>query len=83
VAGAILHFTFSFLSSTLSIDAASESKAVATGRTAAAYRAARRRRKAETLDDASNQTMLKTAPASPIQRGLLSQTIVEEDDSDF
>jgi hypothetical protein len=80
----MLHFSFSFLSSTLSIDAASEAKAVATGRTAAAYRAARRRRKAESLDEASNQTMENTVPASQRQRqrGLLSQTIIEED-SDF
>jgi hypothetical protein len=78
-----VYFSFSFLSSTLNIDAASESKAVARARTIAAFRAARRTRKAETLHYTSNPTMVKMAQRSHRQRGLLSQTIVEEEDSDF
>ncbi|KAF2798400.1 hypothetical protein K505DRAFT_321934, partial [Melanomma pulvis-pyrius CBS 109.77] len=84
IAGAILHFSFSFLSSTLSIDAASESRAHARARTAAAYRAARSTRKAGTLAYTANPAMLNTAPGSRRQRGVLSQTIIEEEeDSDF
>ncbi|KAF2715005.1 hypothetical protein K504DRAFT_367414 [Pleomassaria siparia CBS 279.74] len=83
IAGAVLHFSFTFISSTLSIDAASESRARSRQRTAATYRAARSKRKAEILDYASTRTMVKTVSNSQRQRGLLSQTIIEEQDSDF
>lgn len=78
-AGLCLHFAFGFLSTTLNIHDSQPSKALPKQRTAAEYRAARRERKAD--------MGISTPPAvkkgsSLRRRGLLSQTIIEEDDSD-
>ncbi|KAF2004434.1 hypothetical protein P154DRAFT_43500 [Amniculicola lignicola CBS 123094] len=80
--GAILHFCFNILSSSLNIDTAAEAKAREKGRTVAAFREARRKKKAQSLGSSpvSTPTMLR-GPRR--QRGLLSQTIIEEEDSDF
>lgn len=83
ITGAILHFSFSFLSSTFSIDTASETKALQKGRTAAEYRAGRRRRNEKPIGYSSTPTVVKKEGPFRKQRGLLSQTIIEEEDSDF
>ncbi|KZM19505.1 uncharacterized protein EKO05_0003004 [Ascochyta rabiei] len=80
--GAILYLIFSFLSSSLSIDTASQANPPKR-RTTADFRAARRHKQEPTLDPAPpTQPVLDKAPG-PRRRGLLSQTIVDEDDSDF
>ncbi|KAF2474182.1 uncharacterized protein BDR25DRAFT_119801 [Lindgomyces ingoldianus] len=83
ITGAILHLSFNFLSSTLCIDAAAGAKPRLKGRSAAEYRAARRRRKFEALDHPSTPPMAMRGGPPYSQRGLASQTIVEEEDSDF
>ncbi|KAF1362106.1 hypothetical protein EJ07DRAFT_163972 [Lizonia empirigonia] len=78
--GAVLYFIFNFLSSFLSIDTAPRAKQ----RTTAEFRSARHEK----------QQRMLAAPGPPTQvamdktpgyraRGLLSSTIVEEEDSDF
>ncbi|OCK84810.1 hypothetical protein K432DRAFT_288118 [Lepidopterella palustris CBS 459.81] len=79
--GGILYLCFNFLSSALNIDPAAE-EAQAKWRTAASYRAARRRKKMQSLDHLLGPTMIKEEGVQP-QKGLLSQTIIEEEDSDF
>ncbi|KAF2114911.1 hypothetical protein BDV96DRAFT_646778 [Lophiotrema nucula] len=79
--GGILHLTFNTLSSALNIDSPAGPKARTPGRTAAQYRMERRKKKGtETLDQSSSPSVLR---AGPRQRGLLAQTIIEEEDSDF
>ncbi|KAJ4353157.1 hypothetical protein N0V95_003629 [Ascochyta clinopodiicola] len=80
--GAILYFIFRFLSSSLSIDATSQAKP-RKGRTTAEFRASRRDKQEKTLDTATPTPLVLDKAPGPRRRGLLSQTIVEEDDSDF
>jgi hypothetical protein len=87
--GAVLHLTFNLISSTLRIDSVAEAerKARFNGRTPAQFRAARRKKHAalesQSPDYPSTPTMVNKGFGSRRQRGLLSQTIMEEQDSDF
>ncbi|KAF2263848.1 hypothetical protein CC78DRAFT_580966 [Lojkania enalia] len=85
--GAILHLLFNFLSSNFNIDAAAESRAPEQGRSLAAYRVDRRKKKKKVESPGHS-----SIPSTPTlqrdgglkkQPGLLAQTIVEEEDSDF
>ncbi|KAF2868531.1 hypothetical protein BDV95DRAFT_500804 [Massariosphaeria phaeospora] len=80
--GALLYLAFRFLSSTLQINGTSKHNKPEEGRTAAEFRVARGEKKAETTDVSSTPTLLKRGTV-PRRRGLLSQTIIEEEDSDF
>jgi len=82
VAGGFVHLCFNFLSSALHIDS-TVGDIQEKGRTAASYRAARRKKKMQSLDYPLSPRLLKTEEAAQPQRGLLSQTIIEEEDSDF
>ncbi|KAH6622211.1 hypothetical protein C7974DRAFT_414869 [Boeremia exigua] len=81
--GAVLYFIFKFLSSTLSIDAASKPPA-RRARTTAEFRTAQRekREKLSPVLQSPNRVAVDRTPSSR-RRGLLSQTIVEEEDSDL
>jgi hypothetical protein len=82
--GAILFIIFKFLSSSLNLDAAIVPKAPDKGRTAAEYRAARRVKREEVIDHSPSATsIILKKVAGPRRRGLLSQAIIEEEDSDF
>lgn len=82
----MLYFISSFLASSLSIDATSKPQP-RKSRTAAEYRAARREKR-EKLSHFSpdlsspSHVILDRTPVSR-RKGLLSQTIVEEEDSDL
>jgi hypothetical protein len=84
--GAVLYFIFKFLSSSFSIDTSSRAKP-RKGRTTAEFRAARREKQDRMLTPAPpTQVVLDKAPGTAPGRrgrGLLSQTIAEEEDSDF
>ena len=82
--GTILFIIFKFLSSSLHIDGPLVPEARENGRTTAEYRAARRERKDESFDHSPIATpvVLKKVPGSR-RRGLLSQAIIEEEESDF
>lgn len=80
--GAILYFIFRFLSSSLSIDAGSKEKP-RKGRTTAEFRAARREKQDQMLTPSLPIPVVVDKAPGRRGRGLLSQTIVEEDDSDF
>ncbi|RMZ69728.1 hypothetical protein GMOD_00010303 [Pyrenophora seminiperda CCB06] len=82
--GAILFVIFKFLSSSLHLDAPIVPEEPTKGRTAAEYRAARRVKKEQMIDHSPTTTpvVLKRVPG-PRRRGLLSQAIIEEEDSDF
>jgi hypothetical protein len=80
--GAILYFIFRFLSSSLSIDAGSKEKP-RKGRTTAEFRAARREKQDQVLTRSLPIPVVVDKVSGRRGRGLLSQTIVEEDDSDF
>ncbi|KAL1793737.1 hypothetical protein ACET3X_008719 [Alternaria dauci] len=84
ITGTVLFVVFRFLSSTLKIDATVVPVEHEQGRTAAEYRAARRVKKEECIDHSPSATpvVLKKVPG-PRRRGLLSQVIIEEEDSDF
>jgi hypothetical protein len=84
ITGTILFVIFRSLSSTLNIDAPIVPKQREKGRTAAEYRAARRVNKEDSIDHSPSATpvVLKKVPG-PRRRGLLSQAIIEEEDSDF
>ncbi|KAF7672659.1 hypothetical protein GT037_009160, partial [Alternaria burnsii] len=84
ITGAVLFVIFRFLSSTLKIDAPVVPREPEKGRTAAEYRAARRVKKEDSIDHSPSATpvVLKKV-AGPRRRGLLSQAIIEEEDSDF
>lgn len=84
ITGTIIFVIFRFLSSTLKIDAPIVPKEPEQGRTAAEYRAARRVKREEPIDHSPSATpvVLKKV-AGPRRRGLLSQAIIEEEDSDF
>jgi hypothetical protein len=84
LAGAVLHLSFNFLTTAFRIDSVAEAKARERGRSAAQHRAQRQRKRAlESPDLPSTPTLVKKEHASRRQRGLLSQTIIEEEDSDF
>ena len=84
--GAVVYRLYDFLSSSLSIDAISRVEP-RKGRTAAEFRFARREKQDRTLDAAlpTQAKLDRAAGTAPARRGrgLLSQTIVEEEDSDF
>lgn len=85
LAGAVLYLSFNFLTSTLRIDSsrsisALESKTRRKPRTTVEYRADRDKRKGIVPVPS---TTLRGDMASQRQRGLLAQTIIEEEDSDF
>ncbi|KAJ5061429.1 hypothetical protein J3E72DRAFT_242011 [Bipolaris maydis] len=84
ITGTTLFIVFSFLSSSLRIDAPSVPDKPIETRTAAQYRAERRAKKEEAVHHlpAIPPVVLKK-PAGPRRRGLLSQAIIEEEDSDF
>ena len=84
LAGAILFVVFRFLSSSLHLNAPILPEEPAKGRTAAEYRAARRVKKEEMMDYSPSTTPVVLKRVSgPRRRGLLSQAIIEEEDSDF
>lgn len=84
--GAIIFVLFKFMSSSLNIDSAIVPQPRERSRTAVEYRAARREKKEEeeSLDYSTPSTpvVLKKIPGSR-SKGLLSQAIIEEEDSDF
>jgi hypothetical protein len=82
--GAIIFAIFKFLSSSLNIDRTIVPEPRETGRTTARYRAQRRVKREEMIDHSPRTTpvVLKKV-AGPRRRGLLSQAIIEEEDSDF
>ncbi|KAF2012574.1 hypothetical protein BU24DRAFT_254689 [Aaosphaeria arxii CBS 175.79] len=87
-AGAALYVTFHVLSTTLRIDTATEleDRKHANARTIEAYRAERkskRRRSGKDVLSISPTITSGEAVMARRQRGLLSQTIIEEEDSDF
>lgn len=87
LAGGILYIAFNFLASTLRIDASSVHSDAVTqakmrkARSTAEYRADRSRRKE--IAAPSSPNTLRGEMAVRRQRGLLAQTIIEEEDSDF
>ncbi|USP75700.1 hypothetical protein yc1106_02974 [Curvularia clavata] len=84
ITGVTLFAIFKFLSSALSIDAPIVPDKRAEMRTAAQYRADRRIKKEETIHHSPRPTpVVLKKPAGPRRRGLLSQAIIEEEDSDF
>lgn len=80
--GAVLYFIFKFLSSSLSIDAASGARP-RKGRTTAEFRATRREKQDQMLAPSPPTPVVVDKAPGRRGRGLLSQTIVEEEDSDF
>jgi hypothetical protein len=84
ITGGILFIIFKFVSSSLNIDKTIVSQPSDKGRTAAEYRSARRERASRPIDDSPDPSpvVLKKV-AEPRRRGLLSQAIIEEEDSDF
>ncbi|KAJ4405454.1 hypothetical protein N0V91_005194 [Didymella pomorum] len=80
--GAVLYFIFKLLSSALSIDAGSKYKPPK-GRTTAEFRAARREKQDRMLAPSLPIPVVVDKVPGRRGRGLLSQIIVEEDDSDF
>ncbi|CAN9396834.1 unnamed protein product [Alternaria alternata] len=84
ITGAVLFVIFRFLSSTLKIDTPVVPREPEKERTAAEYRAARRAKKEDSINHSPSATavVLKKV-AGPRRRGLLSQAIIEEEDSDF
>ncbi|KAF2630366.1 hypothetical protein BU25DRAFT_256988 [Macroventuria anomochaeta] len=80
--GAVLYFIFKFLSSSLSIDATSRVKP-RKGRTTAEFRSARREKQDRILASMPPTQVVLDKASRRRRHGLLSQTIVEEEDSDF
>ena len=80
--GAVIYFIFTFLSSSLNIDATSRAMPPK-GRTTAEFRAARREKHHQTLAPGPPIPVVLDKAPGRRGRGLLSQTIVEEEDSDF
>jgi hypothetical protein len=81
--GAVLFLIFRLLSSTLNMDSTIVPQSEDKGRTAAAYRAARREKMEMTKQSPSASPIVLKKVAGPRRRGLLSQAIIEEEDSDF
>jgi hypothetical protein len=84
VTGAVVFIIFKLISSSLSIDSAIVPRPQEPSRTAAEFRAARREKKEDSMDFSGQPTpvVLKRVPGSR-RKGLLSQAIIEEEDSDF
>ncbi|OCL05031.1 hypothetical protein AOQ84DRAFT_391129 [Glonium stellatum] len=82
VAGGFIHLCFNFLSSALNINSTA-GDTQKNGRTAVSYRAERRKKKMLSLDYSLNPLLPKAEEAIQPQRGVLTQTIIEEEDSDF
>ncbi|KAF2031427.1 hypothetical protein EK21DRAFT_63206 [Setomelanomma holmii] len=82
--GALVFIIFKFVSSTLNIDSTIVPQPQRQGRTTADYRAAWREKKEEQMDHSplSSPIVLRKVTGSR-RRGLLSQAIIEEEDSDF
>ncbi|KAF3035643.1 hypothetical protein E8E11_004500 [Didymella keratinophila] len=81
--GAVLYFIFKVLSSSLSIDNNTSKEKHRIGRTTAEFRAARREKQDRMLGPSLSIPVVVDKVAGRRGRGLLSQTIVEEEDSDF
>lgn len=82
--GAVLFVIFKFLSSTLNIDKPMVPRPRKEGRTTSEYRAERRIKKEDTIDYSPTPTpLILKKVTGPRRRGLLSQAIMEEEDSDF
>ncbi|KAF1933672.1 uncharacterized protein M421DRAFT_1051 [Didymella exigua CBS 183.55] len=82
VTGAVLYFIFKFLSSSFNIDATSRSKP-RKARTTTEFRAARREKQHQTLAPSPPISVVVDKARGRRGLGLLSQIIVEEEDSDF
>lgn len=80
--GAVLYFIFKFLSSSLNIDGTKVPRPRG-GRTTAAFRAARREKQHQMLAPNPPTPVVLGKASGRGERDLLSQTIVEEEDSDF
>jgi hypothetical protein len=82
--GAVIFIIFKFISSSLNIDSAIVPRPHDWARTTAEFRAARRDKKEVSKDFSppSTPVVLKKASGSR-RKGLLSQAIIEEEDSDF
>jgi hypothetical protein len=84
VTGVVMFAVFKLVSSSLNIDSAIVPQPQDRSRTTAEFRAARREKKEESMDFVTPPTpaVLKKVPGSR-RKGLLSQAIIEEEDSDF
>jgi hypothetical protein len=84
ITGGVIFIFFKFLSSFLNIDSALAPQPRDRIRTTADFRAARREKKEESIhpSPASTPVVLKKASGTR-RRGLFSQIIIEEEDSDF
>jgi hypothetical protein len=84
VTGAVMFAIFKLVSSSLNIDSAIVPPPQDRSRTTAEFRAARREKKEGSMDFPTSPTpaVLKKVPGSR-RKGLLSQAIIEEEDSDF
>lgn len=80
--GAVLYFTFKILSSSLSIDTTGKDISPKS-RTPAEFRAARREKQDHVLAPSLPIPVVVDKVPGRRGRGLLSQTIFEEEDSDF
>jgi hypothetical protein len=82
--GVVIFIIFKLISSTLNIDSAIIPQPQDRARTTAEFRAARLEKKqdARDLSPASTPIVVKRVPGSR-KKGLLSQAIMEEEDSDF
>ena len=82
--GAVLFIIFKLISSSLNIDSAIVPQQRDQGRTTAEFRAERREKKEQPMDHSpvSTPVVLKRVPGSR-RHGLLSQAIIEEEESDF
>jgi hypothetical protein len=81
--GGVLFAIYSFLSSSLNIDPATPPAAPDQGRTPAEFQAARREKQHKAVNRQPPTPVLLDKPPSSRRRGLLSQTIDEEEDSDY
>jgi hypothetical protein len=81
--GGVLFAIYSFLSSSLNIDSAASPTPPKQGRTPAEFQAARREKQQKAVDREPPTPVLLDKPPSSRRRGLLSQTIDEEEDSDY
>jgi hypothetical protein len=82
--GAVIFIIFKLISSSLNLDSAIVPQPQDRERTTAEFRAARREKKQDATDFslASTPVVVKRVPGSR-KKGLLSQAIMEEEDSDF
>ena len=82
--GGVVFIIFKLISSSLNIDSAVAPQPQGRSRTTAEFRAARREKKEDSMDFSAPPTpvVLNKVPGSR-RKGLLSQAIIEEEDSDF